>query len=199
MELKLEIKFANKEELKSVAEALLGLQLSPSVSHSDYSDTDADEMEEVESPFKPQSLVEEPQKDKPLTAKQIKAAKDAEKKALKEAKEKEAQDAKEAQRVAVEEEKKRILASAPQETAPAENVAHPVYEEILQLSDKLMAFQGIAHTDKQAIVNACIAQVQGPKGVRPSTYPVALAVPFKQALEAQVNALYSNPPMSGLV
>lgn len=192
MELKLEIRFANKEELRSVAEALLGIPLNTSTSsHEEETVTsdDDDLMEPVESPFAPKA-------EKPLTAKEMKALKDAEKKAAKEAKDAEAAQAREANRLAIEEEKKRILNSAPPQEHPE---AATVHADISALGDKLMAFQGLDIAAKQAIINSCIKQVNGPDNVRPSAFPVAIAVPFKNALQAQIEALYTNPPMTGLV
>jgi len=204
MELKLEIKFASKEELVSVAKALSNLH---DVDTDEVETSDSgDEYEEVESPFKPQSLVPEaPVKENALTKKETQALKAKEKADLKAAKEKQDAELKETQRLAVEAEKKRILESAsqaapqaPQHTAPA-NQASNVYEEIKALGDKLLGIQGMPIQDKQAIINSCIARVNGPQGVAPSTYPLELAIPFKQFLEQEVNALFSNPPMQGLV
>lgn len=196
MKLKLEIEFASKEELASVAQALAGLNTS---SYSEASDQE-EEYEEVESPFKPQSLVEteKPAVETKATKASLKAAKDAEKAAAKAAKEAEEAQKKEAARIAIEEEKKRILAAQPSQAAPATTTSTNVYEEIKALGDKLMGVN-MPIEQKQAIINHCIAKVNGPQGVPPSQYPLELAAPFKQFLEQEVNALMTSKPMTGLV
>jgi hypothetical protein len=195
MKLKLEIEFANKEELVSVAQALAGLNSSTF----EPSESQEEEYEEVESPFKPESLVpSEAPKAKDLKAQKeaekaaLKAQKEAEKAALKAQKDAEEAQKKEAARIAMEEEKKRILAAQPEQ--PSTNV----YEEIKALGDKLMAIP-MPIEQKQAIINSCIARVNGPQGVPPSQYPLNLAAPFKDLLAQEVNALMNNKPMTGLV
>ena len=203
MELELKIKFANKKELVEVAQALSGLTASV------HAEAQEDEFEEVESPFKAQSLVQEEAEDVPPviktpSAKELKAQKEAERQAEKKRKEdekaakaKEEEEKKRLAQLAIEEEKKRILANAPaQNTAPAndENVG----EQIKKIADKLMEVEGLSNEQKQAVVYNCIRMVNGPEGVPPSTYPYELALKFKQVFEHEVNALLFSKPMQGL-
>ena len=191
-----------------MAHALAGLSTIQTSSQTNDSQSD-DEFEEVESPFKPQSLEGMTEAPKGMSKAELKAkkdqeraeakaAKDAEKAAAKAAKDAEEAEKKEMERQAVEAEKQRILAAS-----QASNQATPdlqtIHMEIKALGDKLMTIPNMDKTQKQAIVNGCIQKVNGPAGTPPSTYPLELAVPFKNFLEQEINALFSNPPMQGLV
>ena len=81
-----------------------------------------------------------------------------------------------------------------QQVEPVELIA----EEIKQLGDKLMAFNGVDLQTKQKLTGEVMAKVGVPQGIRPTQLQQPMLGQFRDAYRAMVNSVV-NPVMGGLV
>lgn len=213
MKVSLEISFANVDELSQVAAALKdikGISFESSEEVVTPKATPAPTTAEVVQvnvvpkattpATEPTPAMEEKVKeDKP------KALTAAEKKALK----KEQEEAEKAERIArLKAQMAQTEAATPATPAtpavqPAPAVAQgedpaAIAEEIKQLGDTLLAFQGMPHEQKQALTAQVMQQVGVPAGVRPSQLQQPMLGQFRDTYRAAVNSVV-NPVMGGLV
>lgn len=224
MELRLEIKLASVEELATVASALAGLQVADTTAAPEARSTrsmrstvtrelDTDNMIDVESPFTdtpPESETNDPTPPptpNPAPApKTGKAPTAAEKKAQKKAQE----DADRADRIARLKEtmdsQKAIGTQALDNRAANTQAQTPVdvespeaiIEEIKQLGDAFMAFNGVTLEVKKQVTADVMTRVGVPTGVRPTQLQQPMLGTFRDAYKAAVNSVI-NPVMGGLV
>lgn len=218
MELRLEIKLASVEELSIIAKALTGLQVSEVAPKEakraattvkvveEVTETE-DEMIEVESPYAPSEPTPgaTPAKPKPASNK----ATAAEAKAAKKAQE----DADRADRVqrlkdqmelskgpatqALATRAENLQANA-QDNYPKVEPVESIVEEIKQLGDRLMSYQGVALEAKQQLTAQVMAKVGVPTGVRPTQLQQPMLGQFRDMYKAAVEGA-TNPVMGGLV
>lgn len=218
MELRLEIKLASVEELSTIAKALIGLQVGEvkpaprtapvvkvqltevpeNVEHTE------EEMIEVESPYTahPSEEVKEAPaaKPKPVNSKQTAAEAKAAKKA-----QEEADRADRVARLKAQMETSKGPGTEALDKRAAQPIQDPavepveaIVEEIKQLGDALMAFNGVPLEAKQKLTAEVMAKVGVPQGVRPTQLQQPMLGQFRDLYKASVNATV-NPVMGGLV
>ena len=209
MKVSLEISFANVDELSQVAAALKGIKGISFESSEEVvtpkatpAPTTTAEVFQVNVAPKATTPATEPTPAKEVKPKALTAA---EKKALK----KEQEEAEKAERIArLKAQMAQTEAATPAtpttpavQTAPAvaqgEDPA-AIAEEIKQLGDTLLAFQGMPHEQKQALTAQVMQQVGVPAGVRPSQLQQPMLGQFRDTYRAAVNSVV-NPVMGGLV